>query len=303
MNLAELKSKYQVPGVVEIVAGSGGLPRVDITAGGASAQVYLHGAHVAGYRPAGQDELLFMSGKSSFEEGKPIRGGVPICFPWFGPKEGDPSAPMHGFARLRSWELQGVHRGNDSVTAVLGLKSDEETKKLWPYDFTANYSVTVGEKGLTLELAVSNTGNETFTFAEALHTYFSVGDVRQVSVEGLAGVTYIDKTDGGKRKQEAAEPIRITAETDRLYLNTTAATVLNDPSKGRKVTVGKEGSASTVVWNPWIAKAKAMPDFGDEEWVGMICIETVNAADNVVRVGPGEQHVIRAVIRSEKAQA
>lgn len=259
-------------------------------------QIYLHGAHVAHYQRRGEKPLIFMSGKSIFAADKAIRGGVPICFPWFGAKKDDAKAPAHGFARLKQWGVESAKKTDDGgVQIVLSLESDDSTRGLWPGDFLARYTVTFA-KQLRLRLEVQNTGSGPIVFEEALHTYLSVGDIREVQVEGLSGVDYIDKVQGGRRLLQGAEPVAFVGETDRVYLNTQSTCVAHDPVGERSISVSKSGSNTTVVWNPWIAKAKAMADFGDDEWPGMLCIETCNVADFAVTLGAGASHMMEAVI-------
>ncbi len=299
MTITELQSRFSIPGVVRFEAGRGELIRVVITTPQAQAHVYLHGAHVTHYQPAGQAPALFMSGKSWFEASKPIRGGVPICFPWFGPRAGDPASPAHGFARLRQWTLESARQNSDgSVTVVLKLVTDDATRAIWPHDFELRHIVTVGAT-LQMELELRNTSAGPFTFEEALHTYLAVSDIHQVSVEGLTGVTYIDKTQAMQRKVQGDEPITFAGELDRTHINTRSTCVAHDPAGRRDLIVAKEGSQTTVVWNPWIAKAKAMADFGDEEWPGMLCIETANAADNAVNLQSGQTHRMRAIVSAK----
>jgi glucose-6-phosphate 1-epimerase len=280
-------------------AGQGGLIRTVLSSPASEAHVYLHGAQVTHFGRAGQPPLLFLSNKSLFQRDKAIRGGVPICFPWFGPRAGDKDAPMHGFARLCEWTVESVEAAGAAATSItLGLRDSEETRKLWPHAFAARYTVTAGET-LGLELIVTNTGKSEFTFEEALHTYFAVSDVKNVTVEGLGGVDYIDKTDGGATKTQGGKPIRIVEETDRVYLNTTGACTVVDPGQRRRIVVSKENSEATVVWNPWIAKARAMADFGDEEWPKMLCVETCNVGVTSVSLSPGASHVMRAVVSAK----
>jgi glucose-6-phosphate 1-epimerase len=237
-----------------------------------------------------------MSQSSRFEAGAPIRGGVPICFPWFGPKAGDQAAPGHGVARIVPWTLDRVEAEPDGTMVVqLTLASDASSRTFVPQDFTLVYTLRLG-RTLSMALAVTNASGAPLVFEEALHTYFAVSDVRQVRVEGLAGATFVDKTDGATRKTQDDPVITIGAETDRLYLSTTEAVTLADPGFNRRITVSKTGSDASVVWNPWVAKSRAMPDFGDDEWPGMICIETVNAADHAVRLAPGGRHTMTATI-------
>jgi glucose-6-phosphate 1-epimerase len=277
--------------------GQGGLKRLTILTPYAEAEIYLHGAHVTQFQPKGQKPVLFMSAKSWFEPGKPIRGGVPICFPWFGARQGGQPGSPHGFARLMEWELVSAEQESDGIVeARLRLVSNEATRALWAGEFEAEYRVRISTT-LGLELYVKNTGDQPLRIEEALHTYLAVSDVRQVSIEGLAGVSYFTAVGTPRTETEGAAPIRITAETDRVYLNTQSICLAHDPSWQRKLVVNKARSDATVVWNPWIAKAKAMPDFGDDEWPFMLCIETCNVRENAVTIAPGKSHAMFAVIR------
>jgi D-hexose-6-phosphate mutarotase len=295
MSIGDLERRFGVPGVVRVDEGRGSLPRLTVTGEQGSAEIYLHGAHVTSFQPRGAKPVLFMSAESLFDPAKPIRGGIPVIFPWFGPRAGSPESPAHGFARLRPWTLESCTVNEDgAVSAVLGLFDDETTRGLWPHPFHLRLTATIG-RSLRIELEV-RAGAEAFTFEEALHTYLAVGDVRKVEVDGLRKTEYIDKVDGARRKTEGDEAIRITGETDRVYLDTPSACLVRDPELDRSILVGKENSASTVVWNPWINKSKAMADFGDDEWPGMICVETANVAESAVRLEPGGTHTMRAVI-------
>lgn len=286
-----------LPSGVSLDEGRGGLPRLIVITEACTAELYLQGAHLCHWKPEGQAHpVLWMSQASRFEAGAAIRGGVPVCFPWFGPKAGDPSAPVHGVARIRPWVLNDAAAGPDgSVDLRLSLRSDESTRGLATHDFTLEFALRLGPT-LSMALTITNSGDSPLTCEEALHTYLTVGDVRQVSVEGLAGATYIDKTDGARRKTQTDEVVTIGAETDRLYVDTTSTVTLVDPGLGRRISVVKDGSRSSVVWNPWVAKSRAMPDFGDDEWRGMLCIETANAADNAVTIPPHASHTMTAVI-------
>jgi glucose-6-phosphate 1-epimerase len=296
--IEELASRLEIPGMLRFEAGPGGLIRARVNNQHTEAAVYLHGAHVAEYRPAGQPEVLFMSEKSLFDAAKPIRGGVPVIFPWFGPHATDPAAGLHGFVRTMPWSIDAAQQLPDGSTRlVLSVADNEVTRGIWPRSFALRFTVNIGP-ALTMSLEVRNKSSDAFSFEEALHTYFQAGDVRQIGIAGLAGAEYLDRMEGMKRKTEGDEPIRITCETDRVYVNTTAAAIIDDPSLGRRITIEKTGSSSTVVWNPWIDKAKAMPDFGDEEWKKMVCIETVNAKENALRLEPGQTHTMTTVIRS-----
>jgi glucose-6-phosphate 1-epimerase len=296
--VADLRKRFATPGVT-FEPGQGGLARVSVATPAADAHVYLHGAHVTHYQPRGRRPVLFMSGSSHFAPGKPIRGGVPVILPWFGANAKDAKAPAHGFARTQAWNLREVKRreGDGAVNVSLSLRPSPASHALWPHEFEATFDVTVGA-ALEMALHVRNTGASAFTFEEALHTYLAVNDVRKVTVEGLAGRQYIDKVDGAKRKTQPPGAMRIEGETDRVYLNTPDTVTVNEQTPGgRRLSVWKQNSAAIVVWNPWVAKAAAMADFGDDEWPGMICVETANVADHAVTLAPGQSHVMRAVVR------
>lgn len=286
-----------LPVGVSLDEGRGGLPRLTVSTELCTAELYLLGAHLCYWQPrSAPHPVLWMSQASRFEAGAPIRGGVPICFPWFGPKAGDPAAPGHGVARIRPWTLDSVAAEPDGTVAVrLLLVSDADTRAFAPQEFTLTYTLLLGTT-LSLALTVANPGPLPLSFEEALHTYLAVSDVRQVRVAGLAGATFVDKTDGAKRRTQDEPVMTIGGETDRLYLNTDTTITLTDPGFNRRINVAKTGSLASVVWNPWVAKSRAMPDFGDDEWPGMICIETVNAADNAVTLSPGERHTMTATL-------
>jgi glucose-6-phosphate 1-epimerase len=293
-----LNERFAIPGTVRFEAGSGGLVRAVVALPAAEGHIYLHGGHVTHYRLAGCDALLFLSERSRFAEGKAIRGGVPVIFPWFGPRAGDPGAPDHGFARTREWTVESVERSADDAVAVtLMLEPDDGTRQLWPHDFRLRHRVRIGAQ-LEMALEVDNPSDELFAFEEALHTYLLVGDVRQVSVTGLGGVTYIDKTAAMTRRTLAGEPLRLTGATDRVFVDTRASCAVTDPVLARRLVVDKSGSATTVVWNPWREKAETMADLGHDAWRSMLCLEAANAADNAVHLAGGQRHTMRVVIRA-----
>ncbi len=286
-----------LPDHARLETAAGGLQRLVIATADAEAHVYGHGAHLTHFRPAGERPVLWMSQRSRFRggtPGEPIRGGVPICFPWFGPG-GTSGAPPHGFARLLPWALAEVAEEPEGIRATYRLEDSDYTRALWPGAFELFFSATVGPR-LTMELAVHNRGEVDLTFEEALHTYLAVSDVRQISVQGLEGRPYLDKVGGVTPRPGAAQPISVAAETDRVYGGSKGTVTVADPGWARRIVVRKQGSATTVVWNPWAAKARAMPDFGDDEWPAMVCVETANAVDDAVTVPAGKSHVMSATI-------
>ena len=292
--VAELDRRFGMPGIAKIVEGNGGLPEVRITSPQAGGEMYLHGAHVSSWKPSGGEEVLFVSSRSHWDDGRAIRGGVPVCFPWFGDKADDPKAPAHGFARTKAWQLESIVPGRDAATVSMFTESDESTKRWWPADFRLVHRATFGRE-LSLELVLTNTGERALRFEEALHAYYRVGHIEKVRVRGLDGVHYVDKTDRNQKKTQQGD-IMITTETDRVYLNTEHEVELEDPVSRRLVRVAKENSLTSVVWNPWAQKARALSDLGDDEWKQMICIETSNVGDFAVDLAPGQQHTTKAIV-------
>jgi len=288
--IADLDRRFGIPHVAQILAGNGGLAKVRIASDAAEGEMYLHGAHVTSWKPRGAEEMLFVSSHSLWENGKAIRGGVPICFPWFAGKADDPHAPAHGFVRTQAWELESITQSGAAVTVSMFTASTDATKRWWPADFRLVYRVTFGAE-LILELEVVNTGKTPLRFEEALHAYYRVGDVQKVRLSGLQGITYLDKTEGNKKKIQTG-PIAITSETDRVYLNSTHAIGLDDPVLKRSIQVTKENSRTTVIWNPWVEKAGKMSDFGKDEWPGMVCVECSNVGENTVHLEPGQRHIM-----------
>jgi len=293
--LGEAARRYEIPGIASVVEGNGGLQKVRITCPEAEGEMYLHGAHVSSWKPAGGEEALFLSSKSRWENGRAIRGGIPICFPWFGNKADDPNAPAHGFVRTKAWRLESIVQAEDGVTVSMFTESDDDTKQWWPAEFRLVHRVTFGS-ALRLDLEVTNIGKTPARFEEALHTYHNVGDVLQVRLAGLDSIQYADKTDANRKKIQQGE-IAIVAETDRVYLNTGDAVELKDPTLRRRTHVAKENSRTTVVWNPWVQKALSMPDFADDEWAKMLCIETSNVSEFAVDLAPGQRHEMKAFVR------
>lgn len=270
-----------------MAAGEGGLQKIDVTTAAAEGELYLHGAHVTHWQPHGHDPVIFMSEEAVFANDKAIRGGVPICFPWFGPHPTDTAVPIHGYARLRDWQLTSFRKVGDGAEVVLSLD-------VAPFKLT--YTVTF-DSMLTLSLRVLNTDSKPREFEAALHTYFEVADVRNVTITGLKGREYLDKTRKAERFRQDDEPIKITEETDRVYLATRDTVVIHDPGLDRTIEVQKSGSEATIIWNPWVEKAKALKDFGDDEWPLMLCVESGCVGPHSITLPPSESHVLTQVVR------
>ncbi len=282
-------------GMDEITPGKNGLPRLRISTPAASAEIYLHGAQVTSWQPAGAEEVIFLSEDSQWKDGKAIRGGIPICFPWFRGKADDPKAPSHGFVRTKAWQLDSVESSGDTAVVSLSTASDEATRAWWPHDFRLVHRVTIGSE-LTQELMVTNSGTTPLRFEEALHTYYRVSAADSIRIRGLDGVAYLDNTDDNREKQQEGD-VLFTAPTDRAYINTTHAVEIVDPGLHRRIRLTKQNSRTTVVWNPWSTGAYSLPDLGDEEWRTMACAEASNIRDFAVDLAPGQEHNMKTVIQ------
>jgi glucose-6-phosphate 1-epimerase len=294
LDLQQLNEHFAIPGIAQIVAGSNGLPKVKIASAAASGEIYLHGAHLTSWIPTGAEEVIFLSSKAQFQDGKAIRGGVPICSPWFNAKAGDPKAPSHGFVRTKAWELESIlHEGN-AISVTLSTANDHATQLLWPHDFRAVQRITIGT-ALQMEFTTTNTGAAPLTFEAALHSYYRVGDVRQVRITGLDGTSYLDNTDGNREKLQQGDNL-FAQRTDNAYLNTQSEVEIVDLSLSRRLIVSKHNSSSTVVWNPWDELARGMSDLGEGEWPHFVCVETANVRANAITLKPGEQHTMTATV-------
>lgn len=291
-DLAALQ-RFAIPGTLALDAGCGGLPRLSVATPLCRAELYLHGAHVTAWQPAGQAPVIWMSSQSWFAAGKPIRGGIPVCWPWFGP--GTDGRPAHGCARMQAWHLESAALAADgAVEAVLRLTDTPATRALWPHAFDLRLTVRFGRR-LEVALHAVNTGPTAFPVGEALHTYLAVGDVRRVAVRGLNGAQGMDRV-AQPVPVTGPEALAIAAETDLLYAGVEGEVTVHDPVWHRTLRVAKSGSRSTVVWNPWIAKSAKMPDFGDHEWPGMLCVEAANAFADGYELQPGASHRLATTI-------
>lgn len=280
-------------------SGKGDLPVIEIKNEQATATISLQGAQVLSWVPTGEDEVIWVSDDAKFAPGKSVRGGVPICWPWFGPHADNASYPAHGIARTVLWQVidaKPLSAGETQVTFKLDTQQlDESNQKLWPQPTVAEFRVTIA-KTLTMELTTFNHSDQVITIGQALHTYFKVDNVANTTLAGLEGKDYLDKTDGFKRKTQSG-PITISAEVDRVYLQAPDDTVIDD--KKRKIIINKQGSQSTVVWNPWVDVATKMGDLGEDGYLKMLCVESANAAEDTVSIKAGGSHTLRVTYQLE----
>ena len=298
VELSLLNERFGIRDELTFSDGPGGLAVVEIANRLAVATIALQGAHLLKWIPRGEQPVIWLSMDAGFEAGQSIRGGVPVCWPWFGPHATHPSYPAHGFVRTIPWQLGDTKTLDDGATfVVFRMIQTAATNVFWPHRAELELAMKVGAT-LDLDLITRNTGAEAITIGDALHTYFAVSDIRHIAVEGLEGCRYIDKLDGGKRKQQSG-PVMFNAETDRIYLDTTADCLINDPGLQRRIRIGKRGSRSTVVWNPWRVKAERMTDMGENGYLSMVCVESTNAADDVVTIAAGDEHHLRVSYQVE----
>ncbi len=301
-SITDVDRRFGIPGVAKVSDGNGAMPRVQITSSSCEGEMYLHGAHVTSWKPAGAEELLFLSSKSRWEEGQAIRGGIPICFPWFRGKADDPKAPAHGFVRTTAWQLEAIveseSENGSGVTVTMFTESNERTRRWWPGEFRLVHRVTFGSE-LRLELECSNQGTAPFRFEEALHTYNRVADVNDVRLQGLEGVSYLDNVDSNKEKTQSGD-VAVVAQTDNAFLNTQKAVDLSDSKMHRRIRLEKTNSLTTVVWNPWREGAQRMRDLGDSEWTQFLCVEASNILSSAIGLEPGQNHTVTAVISLAK---
>lgn len=296
-SLLTLNEQYAIPGHVSFETGPGGLAIARIENQYAAASVALLGGTVLSHQPQGQKDVLWLSPKSDLEVGKAIRGGIPVCWPWFGPHPTRDDLDKHGFVRTMLWSVSGTQALPDGATRVsLAVSDTPETRALWSYAFHMEISVVVGS-ALRVSWTVNNPGAEAFTYTGALHNYFYISDIRRIAVSGLEGTAYLDKTDDYARKILPGKLI-FEKTTDSIFVDTTGDCLIEDPGFGRKIRVAKEGSHTTVVWNP-AQRAALLPDLGEGAQAHFVCVETANAAPDVITVPAGGSAQIATVIRLE----
>lgn len=271
-----------------------GLEYIVIENAFAEAKIALQGAHLFYYQKKGESPLLWLGDKAQFEPGKAIRGGVPICFPWFGKNRADVTLLQHGFARNQLWEwVSSEEREEGSTHIQLQLTANETTRKVWDYAFILQLDVIIGSE-LVITLTTTNQDQKPFELTQALHTYFNISDIDTIQIDGLDGTIYHNNLDGQEYSQDG--DLIINQEVDRIYYPHSDSTIIQDSE--RTVTLISEGVHALVVWNPWIDKAKAMVDMSDEGYRKMICLETANAGRDIVVVEPNGSHSLKAIIRT-----
>ncbi len=294
----ELDRRFGIRGVARVCEGNGGLPCVRITGSRSEGEMYLHGAQVTSWKPAGNGEVLFLSTKARWQDGQAIRGGIPICFPWFRGKADDPKAPAHGFVRTKRWQIESIVEDKSRVCVSMATESDDQTRRWWPAEFCLVHRVLFGSE-LTLELVCTNTGKADLRFEEALHTYNRVSDVANVLLKGLDTEHFLDNTDSNAEKVQRGD-LKMATTTDKAFLGSANDVDLVDPALRRHIRLQKTNSLATVVWSPWREGAARLSDLGDGEWTQFLCVEASNILTASVSLAPGEEHKMTAVLSAAK---
>jgi glucose-6-phosphate 1-epimerase len=294
IRIKQLNTDYGINNKAQFVEGKGGFPLLKINNEYAQATISVYAGQILSFQPIDQtQDLMFLSSQAYYQEGKAIKGGTPICFPWFGPDPKAKGRASHGFVRNRLWQMREVVSTQQGATQVtMGLLDTAETREIWNYSFDFSIVISIG-KVLTIDLVTRNTGSESFAITQALHTYFKVGDIDRVSVLGLDNQAYLDKVDGGKQKTQDGQ-VTFSGECDRIYLDVPAELAIEDRALNRKITVTASNSSTAIVWNPGADVSAKMADLGDQDYKNFVCVETANAANEIIEVPGGDQYKMTA---------
>ncbi|MEN9520982.1 MAG: hypothetical protein RLZZ381_3570, partial [Cyanobacteriota bacterium] len=260
----------------------------------AEATISVYAGQVLSFKPVGQTEdMMFVSSQAYYQTGKAIKGGTPICWPWFGPDPENQGRASHGFARDRFWQVRDVVSNQNGATQVtMGLVDIPETRAIWNYSFDLSIVITVG-KILTINLVTRNTGSESFFITQALHTYFKIGDLNQVRVLGLENKVYLDKVDRGQQKTQSGV-VTFSGECDRIYLDVPPQLTIEDRALNRQIKVTANNSKTAIVWNPGVDISAKMADLGDRDYEHFVCVETANAANEIIEIAAGDYYNLTA---------
>jgi glucose-6-phosphate 1-epimerase len=292
-----MNAKWAQPGRISVSNSPLGGPVVTLAGAAGTAVVALQGAQLLSWTPTGHDPVIWLSPVERLGTAKPVRGGTPVCWPWFADHPSDPTKPAHGFVRTRLWSIEAAGTTDHGAWVTLGVQTTAADQALWPHRASAQLRIALSQQ-LDLALSTTNTGTAPLPLSQALHTYFSIGDIADIDVSGFDGEVYQDKLDGGRRITQAG-PITFPGEVDRIYddhapATLTSAAAINDRGLQRRITVSQSGSRSAVVWNPGPAKASRLADMGPEGWRRFVCVETTNAGSDVRELRAGETHVLGA---------
>jgi D-hexose-6-phosphate mutarotase len=280
---------------IHFYEGAGGFTFADLENNGSKATLCLHGAQITAFQPAEEEAVIWLSEKALYQKESSIRGGIPVCWPWFSGHPTDSTLPKHGFARFQDWQVVATSSEGSDTTIKLSLSDSAETRKLWAHKFEVDLTIKIIDHKLELVISTQNIESEPITIGAAFHPYFQVGDIRKTTVQGLAGTTYIDFADAQQKIVETEE-VEITKNIDRVYLNTTSDCTVIDSANNRRIEIAKTGSKTTVIWNPWLEGATSMDDMPDNGYQTMLCVEPANMLDDVYTLLPGDTHTLSMTI-------
>ncbi len=300
MDIEQLNHEFGIADHIKFIEGSGGFPYIRVDNAKASAIISIYAGQVLSFQPANEPHnLMFLSERAYYQPGKSIKGGAPVCWPWFGSDPDGKGRPAHGFVRNRFWEVirtEATAGGEGKIT--LGLRESAETRAIWPHSFDLSLEIIIGDS-LNLELITHSKNGETFPLTQALHTYFKVGHIGQVIISGLEGTEYVDKTDNGRVKTQTGAMV-IDKEVDRIYRNVQGELIIDDAEFNRRIRINSKGSKTAVVWNPWAKISAEMADLEDDDYERFVCVETVNADLDIAQAGPGSEARLAANYRIER---
>lgn len=296
-----LNGAWGRPGRVAVTASPLGGPVVSLASPGGTATVALKGAQVLSWIPAGAAEVLWLSPLARLDAAKPPRGGIPVCWPWFADHPSDPTQPAHGFVRTAPWSIVDASADATTASVTLAIDGAEAGRGRWPGAAEARLTVTLAGT-FDVALETRNTAAAPLAYTQALHTYFCVGEIARATVEGLAGHDYLDKLDGYREKPQRGRII-LDRETDRIYLGAAPEVAVVDQDLKRRIVIRGRGSRTTVVWNPWIDKARRLGDMGETGWQRMVCVETANAGPDIVTLDPGRSHTLGVTLELQALAA
>jgi len=280
-----------------------------ISHGQAELLVAQQGAQILSYQLAGQPPLIWLNNEAVFKQGKGIRAGVPVCWPWFGNfarnpdsvqamRQSSEAATAHGFVRTMNWTLEGIEAEGEAVNVTFSLPRPEGGLPGWPHKVGLTLRIRLGET-LHVELISENQDDHPVSISQALHTYFAVSDVRNVQVEGVEGLRYIDTLEDWQSTTQVGS-LHFSGETDRIYQDAPSQLGIVDSDWQRRIQLTSSGSRTAVIWNPWIGRASQFSDMADDGWQKMLCIETANVMDDVVTLAPGASHTLGVTIGSQR---
>ncbi len=294
MTLQLLNQKFSINKHLELVEGVAGFQFINIQTALCDAKISLHGGQVLSFKPRHvSEDLLFVSDNAYYQTGKAIKGGCPICWPGFAQHPSYSQLPFHGFVRDQIWQLDSTALNEKGeIEIILSITDSDSTRSIWPYSFKLQQKIILGEQ-LLIELLSENTGKQSFDITQAIHTYFNIGDIQAISVKGLDKQRYLDKVENFSECTQQGD-INFKNEVDRIYLDVSNHIIIDDPVYNRQINISNTNSHTTVVWNPWQKISQDSADLTNDAYQHFVCVETANAANEIVVIEPGESRCLSA---------